>query len=105
MKEIWQTLIQSQDRSGYIGASDTSMVVGNWTTKSFENWWLEKIGLNKNNLHTEAILAGNNILIVSDYEKSFQNLLEAINEELITEEELGKSVLKILAWKCYKKLL
>lgn len=53
-------MIQSQDRSGYIGASDTSMVVGNWQTKTFEQWWLEKIGLNKKQLNTEAIKAGNN---------------------------------------------
>ena len=53
-------MIASQDRSGYIGASDTSMVVGNWNTKTFETWWLEKLGLNKKNLNTEAIKAGNN---------------------------------------------
>lgn len=53
-------MIQNQDRSNYIGASDTSMVVGNWNTKTFEKWWLEKIGINKNNLSTEAMKAGNN---------------------------------------------
>ena len=53
-------MIQSQDRSFYIGASDTSMVVGNWKTKTFEKWWLEKLGLNNNNLSTEAMKAGNN---------------------------------------------
>lgn len=53
-------MISSQDRSFYIGASDTSFVVGNWKTKSFENWWLEKLGLRKNNLKTEAMQAGNN---------------------------------------------
>lgn len=36
------------------------MVVGNWKTKTFEKWWLEKLGLNKNNLSTEAMKAGNN---------------------------------------------
>ncbi len=53
-------MIQSQDRSYYIGASDTSIVVGNWKTKTFEKWWLEKLGLNKNNLTNESIKAGNN---------------------------------------------
>ncbi len=53
-------MIQSQDRSGYIGASDSSMVVGNWDTKTFEKWWLEKLGLHKNTLNTESIKAGNN---------------------------------------------
>lgn len=53
-------MIQSQDRSNYIGASDTSFVVGNWETKSFEKWWLEKLGLRKNNFSNEATKAGNN---------------------------------------------
>ena len=53
-------MIQSQDRSNYLGASDTSFVVGNWKTKTFEKWWLEKIGIYRNNLSTEAMKAGNN---------------------------------------------
>lgn len=53
-------MIQSQDRSYYIGASDTSMVVSNWNTQTFSNWWLEKLGLRRNNLSNEAIKAGNN---------------------------------------------
>lgn len=53
-------MIQSQDRSFYVGASDTSMVVGNWTTKTFENWWLEKLGIYKNTFRNEAMKAGNN---------------------------------------------
>lgn len=53
-------MIQTQDRSNYIGASDTSFVVGNWETKTFSKWWLEKIGIHKNNLSTEAMKAGNN---------------------------------------------
>lgn len=75
MKKIYLTLIQSQDRSFYIGASDTSMVVGNWETKTFENWWLEKLGLNKNNFSTEATKAGNN------YEHKILDSLEIENLE------------------------
>lgn len=36
------------------------MVVGNWKTKTFEKWWLEKLGLNKDNITNEAMKAGNN---------------------------------------------
>ena len=68
-------MIQSQDRSYYIGASDTSMVVGNWKIKTFENWWLEKLGLNKNNFSTEATKAGNN------YEHKILDSLEIENLE------------------------
>lgn len=75
-------MIQSQDRSGYIGASDTSMVVGNWQTKTFEQWWLEKLGLNKKQLNTEAIKAGNN------YE---HKVLEALDIEAL---EMDKQIIK-----------
>lgn len=74
-------MIQSQDRSNYIGASDTSMVVGNWGTKTFEKWWLEKLGLNKNNFSTEATKAGNN------YE---HKILEALD---IKDLEMDKQII------------
>lgn len=38
-------MITDFDRSGIIGASDTDYVVGNWTTKTFDRWWMEKVGL------------------------------------------------------------
>lgn len=53
-------MIQNQDRSNYIGASDTDMVVGNWDTKTFEKWWLEKLGIHHSSLNTEAMMCGNN---------------------------------------------
>ena len=63
-------MIQSKDRSGYIGASDTDMVVSNWNTKTFEKWWLEKLGIYHNDLNTEAIMCGNN------YEHSILDALD-----------------------------
>lgn len=51
-------MIDSKDRSMYFGASDTHYIVGNWNTKSFEKWWLEKIGINKNNFTNEAMITG-----------------------------------------------
>ena len=51
-------MIASKDRSGYIGASDTRFVMGNWNTKTFENWWREKQGLLQNNFTNEAMMAG-----------------------------------------------
>ena len=74
-------MIQNQDRSGYIGASDTSMVVGNWNTKTFENWWLIKLGLSRNNFSTEATKAGNN------YE---HKILQALN---IPNLEMDKQII------------
>jgi len=87
LKESYQTLIQSQDRSGYIGASDTSYVVGNWKTKSFEKWWLEKLGIAKNDFSNEAIKAGNN------YE---HKILEALNiEGLQTDKQIIEDRLRV----------
>lgn len=36
-------MITNQDRSKWIGASDTAMVMGNWKTRSFEEWFFEKL--------------------------------------------------------------
>lgn len=51
-------MIASKDRSGYIGASDTSYVMGNWNTKSFDNWWRVKQGLTVNDFTNDAMMAG-----------------------------------------------
>ena len=82
-------MIQSQDRSYYIGCSDTSMVVGNWKTKTFEKWWLEKLGLNKKNLSNEAMKAGNNYehkildsLEIEDLEKDKQIIKDRLRANL-----------------------
>ena len=42
-------MIKDHDRSGWFGASDTSTIMGNWNTKTFEQWWLVKLGLRVNN--------------------------------------------------------
>ena len=51
-------MIADKDRSGYIGASDTQYVMGNWHTKSFENWWRVKQGITQNNFTNDAMMAG-----------------------------------------------
>lgn len=82
-------MIQSKDRSYYIGASDTSMVVGNWNTKTFENWWLEKLGFYKNNFSTDAMKAGNNYehkildsLNIEELEKDKQIIIDRLRVNL-----------------------
>ena len=51
-------MIASKDRSGYFGASDVDKVVGNYNTKTFQKWWLEKIGIDKNDFTNVAMQAG-----------------------------------------------
>lgn len=51
-------MISSKDRSGYIGASDTHFVMGNWETKTFAKWWQVKQGFFQNNFTNDAMMAG-----------------------------------------------
>jgi hypothetical protein len=53
-----ETVISSQDRSGFFGASDTGYIMGNWNTKSFQNWWLTKLGINTSQFRNVAMNAG-----------------------------------------------
>ena len=53
-------MIKNKDRSGYIGASDTKYVIGNWNTKTFKKWWLEKLGIDNNYFNNKYTLAGTN---------------------------------------------
>ena len=51
-------MIHDQDRSGWIGASDTSMVMGNWSTPSFARWWLVKLGVGRQGYTSRAMQTG-----------------------------------------------
>ena len=51
-------MIASQDRSYYIGASETDKVIGNWKTQTWLNWWLQKIAINNSHFDNVYTLAG-----------------------------------------------
>ena len=51
-------MIHNHDRSGWFGASDTATIMGNWNTKTFERFWLEKLGVVTNTFTTPAMEAG-----------------------------------------------
>lgn len=51
-------MIESEDRSGYFGASDTAIIMGNWSTKTFSRWWMQKLGLDNSHISTKAMNAG-----------------------------------------------
>lgn len=51
-------MIHNHDRSGWIGASDTSYVMGSWSTASFARWWAVKLGLIHGGVVTRAMQAG-----------------------------------------------
>lgn len=52
-------MIHDNDRSGYIGASDTIYVMSdNRDTKTWRNWWDEKLGLITNSFQNKYTRAG-----------------------------------------------
>lgn len=53
----------------------------------------------------KAILAGNDLLIVTDYEKSFKELKQSVENRRISEEQINKLAFRVLAWKYYKGLM
>lgn len=55
--------------------------------------------------YVEAILSGNNILIVTDINKAYNDINEAINKNIISEQLLDRLLVKTLAWKYDKGLI
>jgi hypothetical protein len=51
-------MIADKDRSFFIGASDTDKVIGNWGTKTFEKWWMQKLGINRDTFSNKFTDAG-----------------------------------------------
>lgn len=51
-------MIAEKDRSGYFGASDTDKIIGNYKTATFEKWWMQKIGINRDHFDNKYTLAG-----------------------------------------------
>ena len=47
----------------------------------------------------EALKAGNDLIVISDYQQNFQAVLNAVQSEEISEERIDDSVRRILAWK------
>ena len=53
-------MITNNDRRYWFGASDTSMIMGNWETETFKNWWLMKLGIDlEPGVKTWAMVCGN----------------------------------------------
>lgn len=51
-------MIESKDRSGWFGASDTDRIVGSFNTKTFIDWWLTKEGVKNNSFESPEMNAG-----------------------------------------------
>ncbi|MEL7649174.1 MAG: glycoside hydrolase family 3 N-terminal domain-containing protein [Sedimentibacter sp.] len=59
----------------------------------------------EHSVEASAVLAGNDMLIVTDYEKSFNALMDAVEKDEISVDRIDESVLRILKWKLYMKIM
>jgi len=57
---------------------------------------------NVNNAVVEAILAGNDLIITTDYENDINSIKIALNNGELSEEQIDQLAFRILAWKYYK---
>lgn len=51
-------MIASKDRSYYFGASDTDKIIGKWSSKTWQKWWMQKIGINTDHFENKYTQAG-----------------------------------------------
>lgn len=55
--------------------------------------------------YLKAILAGNDLLIVTDYDKAYQEIKTGVLDKDVSEALIDQAILKVLAWKYYKGLM
>lgn len=76
-------MIKNKDRSKWFGASDTHYIMGNWNTKTFQTWWLIKLGLIKKNYENLYTIMGN------IYE---HKIAKAISERMFEKLKLDRQI-------------
>ncbi len=60
---------------------------------------MDAITLYSDNPYIEAVLAGNDLLITTDYKKTYEEIIKGVNNGTIDEELINEAVLRILLWK------
>ncbi len=53
----------------------------------------------------KAVMAGNNLIMVTDYESSYNALKKAVGDGTISEDDIDNLIFKVIAWKYYKGLM
>lgn len=54
---------------------------------------------------TKALLAGNDLVITTDYLESINEIKDALNNNTISEELINKLAFRVIAWKYYKSMM
>ena len=57
------------------------------------------------NAVVKAILAGNDLIITTDYENDIANIKKSISDGSISEDIIDKLAFRVIAWKYYKGLM
>ena len=57
------------------------------------------------NVVVKALLAGNDLIMVSDYEKSFNEIKDALDSGELSEDIIDEANRRIISWKYYKGLM
>lgn len=57
------------------------------------------------NKYLKALLAGNDLLIVTDYDEAYQEIKNGVLNNQVSEKLIDQAALKVLAWKYYKYLI
>ena len=57
------------------------------------------------NATVKALIAGNDIIMTTDYEKSFNDIIQALDDNVINETLIDSVVHRILSWKYYKGIM
>lgn len=60
---------------------------------------------NIENATIKAVIAQNDLIITTDYEKSFNEIKNAVNNNTISEEDIDILTHRVLSWKYYKGLI
>ena len=60
---------------------------------------------NINDATVKAILAGNDMIITTDYQGSFNAIQDALKNGTLSEDTIDKLAFRVLAWKYYKGLM
>lgn len=101
-------MISNHDRSGYIGASDTAFVIGNWKTKTWEKWWMQKLGINQDHFDNKFTIAGTNwehrildSLHLPNLEKDKQVIIEDLRLRVNLDGNLPDRIKEVKTYKLF----
>ena len=72
-------MIASKNRAWYMGCSDCDKIVGNMNTATWNQWWMEKLGLYENTMSNKYTTAG------TAYE---HRILEMINPDMTLDYQI-----------------